>query len=142
MSYQDKQIAKLEEQNEIGMLLEGELLRLKMKCKIAEEQLEKALIEEQERIDEMKATILNDIKEGLFPVNVEKLHPLIRNIIPDLLKNPCTKRFNFFMNVLKAGNSTEVFKVYNLLLSGLTEEEVADVSPIFKDFLNKPSNQE
>jgi hypothetical protein len=87
----------------------------------------------------MKAGILEDIKEGFIP-DPEKLDPLIKNIIPDLIMNPYTKRFNFFMDCINDENEMEVYDVYNLLLSGISEEKAAEVSPVFKDFLNSLSN--
>jgi hypothetical protein len=127
MSYQDKLISELEEENEILMKIDG-LLKYKE--------------ENDAQIEEMKAIIAYDVKNKCI-YNFEDIHPLIRYILEDFIKNPYTTSYNFFMECIKTETETEVYKVCNLLLSGVSYQEIIEVSPLFKDFLfSNPANQE
>ena len=124
MSYQDKIITELEEQNELLAQLDG---------------MQENDIKE---IEYMKASIMDDAINGRI-YNVEEMHPHIRYIIEDFIKTPYTTMFNFFINCLTIDTETEVYKVCNLLLSGISYQEMVEISPLFKDFLfRNPANQD
>ena len=124
MSYQDKLISELEEESELLMQIDGKILEM------------------EEEIYLIKASVIYSIKHGV-DFDSDEIHPFIRYIIKDLIKNPYTTRFNFFMYCLRNETEDEVYRTYNLLLSGTSYQEMAEISPLFKDFLfSNPSNQE
>ena len=117
MSYQDKIIAELEEQNEVLAQIEEEIYLV-------------------------KASVIYSIKNDV-DFDSDEIHPFIRYIIKDLIENPYTTRFNFFMSCLRNETENEVYRTYNLLLSGISYQEMVEISPLFKDFLfRNPANQD
>lgn len=146
MSYQDKVISEFEDHNEKILLLEGIKL-----IYIAENKAKDIKIFMSDVIltslklmipcyDNYKQELLNELDNlAKNPIAKEFL-----TIFQDIVKNPNNKRVNFFMDFYNYKNGKEVLDVYNLLVNGSTEENVAGVSPLFKQFLinSNPSNQE
>ena len=130
MSYQDKQIAKIEEQNEEIMLLEGLKLTLKRKLEKLDDENKKLEIELDKAITKIKLKVKDNI-----PFNEEELSPNLKFILNDLLQNPNTLRFRFFMDYCNAGNILEVIKAFKILVSCKSEEETILNNPLFKDFV-------
>lgn len=135
MSYQDKQIAKLEEQNEEIMMLEGLILAIKKETERVERENERLKV----KIDENVANIKLRVKEGI-PFNEDNLHPNLKFILTDLLEHPNTIRFGLFMKYCNADNLFEVVEAFKILVSCKSEEETIGDNPIFKKFIEVYKN--
>jgi len=133
MSYQDKQIAKIEEQNEEIMLLEG--LNLALKRKLERVENKKLRAELNEAIVNIKLRVKDNI-----PFNEKELHPNLKFILTDLLEQSNTIRFGFFMKYCNANNLYEVVEAFKILVSCKSEEETIGNNPIFKKFIEVYKN--
>ena len=145
MSYQDKVISELEEQNEKILLLEGIKLIYIAENKAKDVKIFMAGV----ILASLKLMIpcYDDKQELLNELDNLAKNPIakeFKTIFQDIVKKPNNKRVNFFMDFYNYKNGKEVLDVYNFLVNGSTEENVAGVSPLFKQFLinSDPSNQE
>ena len=135
MSYEDKLITKLEEQNEEIMLLEGLILAIKKEMKRTEIENIKLRAELNETIINIKLRVKDNI-----PFNEKELHPNLKFILTDLLEHPNTIRFGFFMKYCNADNLSEVVEAFKILVSCKSEEETIGNNPIFKKFIEVYKN--